>query len=181
MNASPDGIAVFGSSEPAPGDPLYERAFRLARLLAEAGYRVVNGGYGGVMEASTRGARSAGGPVLGVVCSIFKDRQPSAQLTEVVETPDLFSRTRELIRRSAGFVVLDGKAGTLAELTMLWAMHRAGCLYGRPVILLGTRWKGLLEQLERAGMVDSPQLDLVDLVEEPEQAVEALKRATGGR
>lgn len=181
MSERPDGIAVFGSSEPNPGDPLYERAFRLGRLLAEAGHRVVNGGYGGVMEASSRGARSADGSVLGVACSIFGARQPSSSLTEVIDTPDLFTRTRELVERSAGFVVLYGKAGTLAELSMLWALHRAGCLAGRPVILLGTRWTTLLEQLDREGMLDSPQLDLVQVVEEPEQAVAALERAMGGQ
>jgi len=53
-------VAVFGSSEPAAGDPLYEAARRVGSLLAGAGYDVVTGGYGGVMEGASRGAVEAG-------------------------------------------------------------------------------------------------------------------------
>jgi len=53
-------VAVFGSSEPQPGEVAYEAARGLGRALAGRGLIVVNGGYGGVMEASSRGAREAG-------------------------------------------------------------------------------------------------------------------------
>jgi len=179
MVQHPDGIAVFGSSEPQPGDPLYEQARELGRRLADAGHRVINGAYGGVMEAASRGAGEAGGTSLGIACSIFDRRGPNPYLTEVVSTPELFSRTRELVRHASGFVVLHGKAGTLAELALLWALHRAGCLDGRPVVLLGGRWRRLLAHLERDDLVDPAQLQLNQVVETPEQAVEALDRALG--
>lgn len=179
MARTPDGIAVFGSSEPEPGDPLYEQAFELGRRLALAGHRVVNGAYGGVMEAASRGAAEVGGTSLGVACSIFDRRGPNAYLSEVISTPELFSRTRELVEHASGFVVLHGKAGTLAELTLLWALHRAGCLERRPVVLLGGRWGSLLAHLEREDLVDPAQLKLNQVVETPEQAVEALERALG--
>ena len=77
VTRSPRSVAVFGSSEPAEGDTLYDTARRLGGLLARCGYRVVTGGYGGVMEAACRGAREAGGATVGVTCSIFRDRTPN--------------------------------------------------------------------------------------------------------
>jgi len=176
MRREPTGVAVFGSSEPVPGDALYERGRRLGRLLAEAGFSVVSGGYGGVMEAASRGAREAGGTTIGVTCAIFSWRRPNEYLGQVVETADLFERTRALVQRSEGFVVLPGKAGTLAELSLLWALHRAGCLGGRPVLLLGARWTTLLNHLSKEGILDPAQVEMSRIVGTPEEAVEILRR-----
>ena len=62
----PKAIAVFGSSEPEAGSAPYETAYRLGTLLAAARHPVVTGGYGGVMEAASRGAREAGGTTIGI-------------------------------------------------------------------------------------------------------------------
>jgi uncharacterized protein (TIGR00730 family) len=167
-------IAVFGSSEPIPGEPTYEQAREVGRLLAQAGYRVVTGGYGGVMEAASRGAAEAGGDAFGVTCSIFREREPNAYLTGNVETADLHDRTRELVARSDGFVVLPGKSGTLAELAFLWALHRAGCLERRPVVLLGDSWRHVLRHLVRAGILEAPQFDVTRVVDTPEETVDTL-------
>jgi uncharacterized protein (TIGR00730 family) len=167
-------IAVFGSSEPVEGDAAYGRARRVGGLLASVGYRVVTGGYGGVMEAASRGAAEAGGRAIGVTCAIFPDRAPNPYLHEVVETPDLYERTRELVRRSDGFVVLPGKSGTLAELAFLWALHRAGTLGRRPVVLLGEPWRPLLRHLGRAGILEGPQFDVTRVVDSPEETIDTL-------
>jgi uncharacterized protein (TIGR00730 family) len=171
------GIAVFGSSEPLPGEPLYETARELGRLLALRGQPVVTGGYGGVMEAASRGARSAGGRAVGVTCRIFGSRAANAYVSDMRESDDLFDRTRELVRLARGFVVLEGKAGTLAELGSLWALDRAGCLGRRPVILLGMRFATLLEQLERIDLLDREQIELSRLAETPQEAVRLLVEA----
>jgi uncharacterized protein (TIGR00730 family) len=172
----PDCIAVFGSSEPLPGDPLYEQAYSLGRLLARAGHGIVTGGYGGVMEAASRGAVEAGGRAVGVCCAIFPDRGPNPYLDEVVSSADLFERTRELVQRARAFVVLPGKAGTLAELAFLWALHRAGCLERRPVVLLGGKWSQLLDHLANSEMLDAPQIEITRLAAHAEEVVEILNQ-----
>ncbi len=164
-------IAVFGSSEARPGEPLYEQARAVGRLLALAGFRVVTGGYGGVMEAASRGAVESGGAALGVVCGNFQGRVPNPYLGEIVESPELFSRTRTLIETARGYVVLQGKSGTLAELSFLWALHRAGSLDRRPVVLLGDAWRPLLRHLVQAGMIESEQFDVTRVVDSPEEAL----------
>lgn len=168
-------IAVFGSSEPKRGEALYEQAHEIGRLLAEAGLAVVTGGYGGVMEAASRGAVESGGSAIGVPCDIFETRRPNEYLTETIPSPDLHDRAGKLVERADGFVILQGKAGTLHELSLLWALHRAGCLAGRPVVLLGGRWRELLDHLERIGILEPPQLEISVVVDTAQQAVDVLR------
>ena len=167
-------VAVFGSSEPPPGDPLYELARRVGALLAGAGYGVLTGGYGGVMEGASRGAAEAGGHVVGVTCSIFSGREPNRFLTERVDTVDLVARMGALVDAARGYIVLHGKSGTLAELTLVWALHRAGSLGPRPVVLLGDAWRPFLHHLLRGAMIESDQLAITRVAEEPEDAVSLL-------
>ena len=173
-------IAVFGSSEPVEQEPAYELARELGRLLAGAGFGVVTGGYGGVMEAASRGAREAGGSTTGVICEIFEGRAPNRWLTALAPTPDLHERTRVLIERADGFVVLPGKAGTLAELSMLWALMRAGCLGRRSVVLLGAGLRSLLDHLRSEGMLESGQTDRTHWAATPEAALRVLQEQWDG-
>jgi uncharacterized protein (TIGR00730 family) len=170
-------VAVFGSSEPREGEPLYALARELGRKLGDAGFDVVSGGYGGVMEAVSRGAREGGGRTVGVLCSWFDGRDGNRFLDEAVETADLFERTRELIERADAFVILNGKAGTLAELTFLWALHRCGRLPDRPVVLLGDAWTAMVDQLSGSGRLDPSQASICVRAKTPGEVVRALQSA----
>jgi uncharacterized protein (TIGR00730 family) len=170
-------VAVFGSSETGPGEPLYEEARRLGELLASSGCTVVTGGYGGVMEAASRGARESGGLAVGVVCDGWRERgrRPNAYLSEQVGTPDLHARTQALVERADAYVVLPGKSGTLAELTLLWALHRAEALGERPIVLLGAPWPPLLQHLVAWNMLEPAQLRRTRVARTPEEAVALLR------
>ena len=173
---TPSLVAVFGSSEPGEGDPLYEEARRLGALLVQAGYGVVTGGYGGVMAGASRGAAEAGGQAVGVTSAIFATREPNPYLTERRETADLVARTGTLIASACGYIVLQGKSGTLAELTLVWALHRAGSLGRRPVVLLGAAWRPFLHHLVRGEMIEDDQLGITHVADDPEDAVAILDR-----
>src|ERR1700680_5236572 len=67
-------VTVFGSSRPREGDADYEEARILGRALAKHGFTVCSGGYGGVMEAVSRGAKEAGGSTLAVTANFFRAR-----------------------------------------------------------------------------------------------------------
>jgi len=165
-------VAVFGSSEPGEGDPLYEQARRVGNLLARSGFLVVNGGYGGVMEAASRGAREGGGRSLGVTTSAFNRGPGNPFLDEERQEPDLYSRTRRLIELSHAYIILRGKSGTLAELTFLWALNRGGLLPPTRVVLLGECWEGVLRALEERQMVEAEQIRITRLARTPDEAVE---------
>jgi len=174
----PPGVAVFGSSEPQDGSPAYALAREVGRLLALAGYRVVTGGYGGVMEAASRGAVEAGGQTLGITTRALSPVRPGPNryVTEHIDTEGLFERTRALIDRAAGYIILPGKAGTLAELTFLWALHRARLLGDRPVVLIGAVWSRFLAHLGDQALLDRPELEITRVVSTPGEAVEVMRR-----
>ncbi len=173
-------VAVFGSSEPGPDDPLYARARELGRRLARAGFDVLTGGYGGVMEGASRGAHEGGGRTTGVLCAWFDHRDGNPYLDRRVETADLFDRTRVLVEQADAFVILDGKAGTLAELAFLWALDRCGRLANRPVVLLGDAWTTVVDLLSARGLLDPPQASIGVRAGSPRDAVDALRAALLG-
>jgi uncharacterized protein (TIGR00730 family) len=174
-------VAVFGSSEPQEHDRVYELARRTGAVLAQAGFAIVTGGYGGVMEAACRGARERGGRTLGVLSEIFAHRSPNPYLTETLQSGDLYERTRLLIERSDAYVVMAGKAGTLAELAWVWALARAGCLTPRPVVVLGPPWAEILDLLEARDMLDPIAARMTERAADEHQALSILQRrlATG--
>jgi uncharacterized protein (TIGR00730 family) len=165
-------VAVFGGSEPPEGHPEYEAARLVGRLLAGRGLAVLNGGYGGVMEGASRGAREAGGEAIGVTTDEFARRHGgNAWLSREIREPDLLLRTRTLLQLADGFVVLPGKAGTWAELFLVWALHRAGLLGARPVVLLGAGWEERVAALEGWGILEADHREVVRLASTPEETV----------
>jgi len=141
-------------------------------LLARSGFLVVNGGYGGVMEAASRGAREAGGRSVGVITAAFSRPPGNPYLDEVHREPDLYSRTRRLIELGHAFIILRGKSGTLAELAFLWALNRGGLLPSTRVVLLGDFWRKVLHCLEDLQMVETEQLQITRIARTPAEAVE---------
>jgi len=116
MSASPERIVtIFGGSKCCEADPEYTQARRVGELLAEAGYTICTGGYLGVMEAASRGARDRGGRVVGIVMNQFK-AEPNRYLTDKVATPHFYERLQRLITRSVGFIAIRGGMGTVTEL-----------------------------------------------------------------
>ncbi len=168
-------VAVFGSSAAGPDSPEYRTAFEVGRLLALAGLGVINGGYGGVMEASARGAREAGGSATGVTVQAFRQRGRANRFIDTeFDEADLFDRTRRLIDSAAAFIILPGKSGTLAELTFLWALRRADLLGGRPIVLLGEVWSELLRELARLRVLEAPEIAATRVTSSPTEAVDTV-------
>jgi len=140
-------ITVFGSSVPEEGSPAYATAMRTGKVLAAGGYGIANGGYGGVMEASARGAKEAGGRTVGVVCSTWKSR-PNKYIDDIERTGSLPERLERLIEIGrAGYVVLPGATGTLAELAMVWELMCKRLLPKRPLVCVGAFWRPLIEMM----------------------------------
>ncbi len=139
-------ITVFGSSRPRAGDPGYEEARALGGALASRGFIVCTGGYGGVMEAASRGAKEAGGRTLAVTANFFRG-QANAWVDEEVRVATWQERLFELIRRGQGYVACKGGTGTLVELAAVWEMLNKGVMTGKPFVVLGGFWQPILERV----------------------------------
>jgi uncharacterized protein (TIGR00725 family) len=139
-------VAVFGSSRPREGDADYEEARLLGRALAESGYSVCSGGYGGVMEAVSRGAKEKGGKTCGVTAEFFKAKL-NPWIDAEVRVTTWQERLFELIRVADGFVACKGGTGTLVELAVVWEMLNKSVITGKPFAVLGDFWRPILERV----------------------------------
>ena len=144
-----DVITVFGSNDAADGDEAFQRAHEVGKIIARLGYQVANGGYGGTMEASSRGAKSLGGETIGVTCSIWKS-SPNPYIDREIKTAGLLERLDTLIKTgTSGYVVLPGATGTLVELACVWELMAKGLLPRRAIVCVGDFWQPLLEMMRQ--------------------------------
>jgi len=139
-------ITVFGSSRPHQGDADYADARLLGAELARAGFAVCSGGYGGVMEAVSRGAKEASGKTYGVTAEFFKPKA-NAWIDVEVRMKTWQERLFELIRLADGFVACKGGTGTLVELAVVWEMLNKSVIEGKPVAVLGDFWVPVLDRV----------------------------------
>ena len=164
-------IAVFGSYRPKPGEPEYETAREVGRLVAETGWTVLNGGYAGVMEASARGAREGNGRVIGVTLEQFS-REANNFTDETVCTSSLWERLRTLIDRADGFIAAPGATGTLAEVAMVWELMAKRMMPAKPLALLGGFWRPLYDMMVSGPDAKAACGGLVQVRETPREAVD---------
>jgi hypothetical protein len=145
-------VTVFGSSRPLEGEPEYVMAHSLGAALAGEGFAVCNGGYGGTMEGSARGARERNGRTIGVTVKSFR-RTPNPWIQTVIVRETLLERMLTLVEMGSAYVVLPGGTGTLLELAAVWEFMNKDLLPVRPVVTLGTFWDPVVgtvaEQLRR--------------------------------
>ncbi len=168
---------VFGSNSPQTGDFDYDQACELGRLLARAGYVVATGGYFGTMEATSRGAKEAGGHVIGVTTSLFDDVRlhPNAYLDEEIKFPTLFQRLHHLVTMADAWVALPGGIGTLSEVALTWSLLQVGEVKSQPFVLVGEMWRATIERFSNDRYVRPQYRELVRYADDVTQVLELLK------
>lgn len=132
-------VAVFGSSLAAEGSEDYESARGVGREIARRGAMVLCGGYGGVMEAASRGASEGGGESVGIV--LPGGGAPNRWLTRAEPVADLSERLRRLRDGSDAAIVLPRGLGTLLEIAWVAESIVKGHVRPRPVVFLGEFWR----------------------------------------
>jgi len=137
-------IAVYGSSAARPRSALYADGVLMGRLLGESGFDVMTGGYQGVMEAVSRGARAAGAHVVGVTMARFEDRV-NRYVIEEIHTANFYERFGWLVDRADGYIAMPGGIGTMAEVSFAWQELLLGIVPKRPLILVGGEWRALYD------------------------------------
>ena len=139
-------VTVFGSGKVTAGDRVYQQAWELGRALARSDLMVCNGGYGGIMEASARGAKEAGGKTIGVTTKAFgcgANRWIDREICEETHA----ARLLKLIELGNAYVVMPGGTGTLVELATVWEYRNKGLMTQKPIHVLGDFWNPVIEHL----------------------------------
>ncbi|HEX8736039.1 MAG TPA: LOG family protein [Pyrinomonadaceae bacterium] len=166
-------VTIFGGSRCTENSPEYEQAREIGARLAEAGFTICTGGYLGVMEAASRGAREKGGRVLGIVMNQFK-AEPNRFLTDKVASQHFYERLQNLITRSVGFIALRGGMGTITEISLVWNKIMTGVIAPRPMVLLGECWKPVVECWQQYLVVSDKDISLLDFADTAERACEII-------
>ena len=168
-------ITVFGSAQGVSGDEGYAEAEHLGSTLAQAGFTLCNGGYGGTMEASAKGALGSGGATIGVTISPFRIL-PNPWITKTVPMPSLIERLQKLVDLGDGYVVLRGGTGTLLELALVWELLTKQLMPAKPVVCLGTFWIPLVSMMKEQlrGERRLFAAEAVTVTDSPEECVRIL-------
>ncbi|MDT5123308.1 MAG: hypothetical protein QOC96_2790 [Acidobacteriota bacterium] len=172
-------VTIFGGSRCNESSIEYGQAQRVGELLAEAGFVLCTGGYLGVMEAASRGAREKGGRVLGIVMNQFK-AEPNRYLTDKVATAHFYERLQHLITRSVGFIALRGGMGTVTEVSLVWNKLQTRVIEPHPLVLLGDCWPPIVEAWRQHLVVSEADVSVLDFAKTPEQAVSIIKQKAQG-
>lgn len=139
-------MAIFGSSATEPASQSWIDAEKAGARCAEAGLTVITGGYGGTMEAASRGASLTGGQVIGVTApDLFPSRSgANPYVTREIVAETLSRRIDILTELATGAIVLPGSIGTTAELVVAWNMNNIARRAGAtrfPTVAVGRDWE----------------------------------------
>ncbi len=173
-------ITIFGGSKCGEDSEEYKEAKKLGGLLAEAGYTICTGGYLGIMEAASRGAREKGGRVFGIVMNQFKS-EPNRYLTDKVASDHFYDRLQNLITRSVGFVAFRGGMGTVTEISLVWNKLQTRVLEPRPLVLIGECWTDVVASWRENLVVSEADVSLLDFADDADAALQIIVQKTVGR
>ncbi|OMH28998.1 Rossman fold protein, TIGR00730 family [Tersicoccus phoenicis] len=176
-------VSMFGSARVDPGSREYELAEQIASRLARNGFAVITGGGPGTMEAANKGACEAGGRSVGLGIELPFEQGLNAWVDLGVNFRYFFARKTMFVKYARGFVVLPGGFGTLDELFEALTLVQTRKVTRFPVVLVGTAfwaplWDWARTTLLAEGMIAAEDLDLVSLVDDPDDAVAAVLRDT---
>jgi len=170
-------VTVFGSARVQPGSRPYEDAREVARRFGQAGWTVVTGGGGGVMEGANRGAREGGACSVGFNIRLPFEQRSNEYLDVDVTFDHFYVRKTMFVKAAEGFVIFPGGFGTLDELFESLTLIQTGKVRNFPVVLFGRDyWAELLGwvngDLLHEGMISPSDLQLLHSTDDHEEAAE---------
>jgi uncharacterized protein (TIGR00730 family) len=172
-------VSIFGSARTPAGSPRYELAIQIARRLSDAGFAVLSGGGQGIMEAANKGAFGGRSPSVGLNIELPHEQCGNAYQNISLRFRHFFARKVSFVKYAAAYVVMPGGFGTLDELSEALTLIQTKVGRRIPIVLVDAAfWEGLLgwmrQRLVTDGMIDQHDLDLMQVVETPDQVVDAI-------
>ena len=173
-------VSIFGSARVREGSPTYESARATGRAFAEAGFAVVTGGGPGLMAAANRGCREAGGLSVGFGIDLPLE-QGMNEWCDLSLTFDHFHvRKVMFVKAAEGFVIFPGGFGTQDELWEALTLVQTRKIGHFPLVLFdGDYWDELLDwvrdEMLADGLISSEDLELLDVTDDPLEAVELIR------
>ncbi len=172
-------VSIFGSARTPANHPYYTLAEEIARALSDAGFSVVSGGGGGIMEAANKGAFAGKSPSIGLNIQLPHEQIGNPYQDIALNFRHFFSRKVMFVKYASAYVVLPGGFGTLDELAEILTLVQTGKTRRIPIILVHRPfWQGLLDWLQNTmvaeGTISPEDMDLVKILDKPTEVVDAI-------
>ncbi len=173
-------VAILGGAAWKETDETYIQAFDTAKLLAENGYEIFNGGGPGVMKAATKGAHAGGGQAFAITYRPNKPKRhyegtdPTNDAEIEIVTLDYFDRTKVLLQNTDIHIVFKGSIGTLSEFGMSWINSWIHEPNSKPIIMFGTFWNEILDTIQKNLLIKPAERQMLKICTTPEEVLEYL-------
>ncbi len=172
-------VTIFGSARTKPEHPYYKKAEEIAFLLGKAGYAVITGGGGGIMEAGNKGAKRGGAKSAGLNINIPFEQIPNDYADIKLEFKYFFIRKVMFIKYAMAYVIIPGGFGTLDEMFEAVTLIETQRIKPLPVILVDSDyWEGLFDwiksRLLKEGMISQKNLDILRIIDDPGEIVDTI-------
>jgi len=172
-------VSMFGSARVLPGHANYQLGEEIARLLSDEGFSIVSGGGPGMMEAFNKGAYAGKSDSIGLNIQLPHEQIANNYQDVSLYFRHFFSRKVMFVKYASAYVVLPGGFGTLDELAEILTLTQTGISRRIPIILVKSSfWKGITQWFEQSllaeGTIDKEDLGLFQLLDEPQQVVDAI-------
>jgi uncharacterized protein (TIGR00730 family) len=178
-------VTVFGSARTSPDEPIYKMASLFGRKLVEAGYMVITGGGGGIMQAVNEGAGSEHS--FGVNIRLPFEQSPNPTLEgcpRLITYKYFFNRKVAFLKEASAIALFPGGFGTLDEAMETLTLIQTGKRDIIPLLLIdepdGTYWTSLMqfmkEALLRREYISSPDFHFIESVTSAKDAVDCIVR-----
>ena len=172
-------VSIFGSARTPPDHMYYILTEQIARQLSDAGFAVISGGGPGIMEAANKGAFFGKSPSVGlnIQLPLEQNANPYQDISQTFQ--HFFARKFMFVKFATAYVVMPGGFGTLDELLEAMTLIQTRKSRRIPIILVHRPfWQGLIDwfrdRLVSEGMIKVEDLDLVQIIDEPGEVVEAI-------
>jgi uncharacterized protein (TIGR00730 family) len=174
-------VTIYGSARTPADHPCYQMAERIAAALAEQGYGVITGGGPGIMEAANKGAIEAGGVSVGLNIALPHEQAANQYINFPLQFKYFFVRKVMLMKYSMAFICMPGGFGSLDELFESVTLLQTERIKPFPIVLVGSEfWGGLIDwmkdQLIKNGTISEKDLDLIHVMDEPDDVVGFIKK-----
>lgn len=177
VKKTPIKVCFLGGAAWNEDEQPYLDAFDTAKILAENGYEIVNGGGPGVMRAATKGAHAGGKEALVITYHPNKPKRhyegvdPLNDFDVEVKTLDYFDRTKVMLQTTNVHIIFKGSIGTLSEFGMTWISSWIHEPNSKPIILFGDFWNELLDTIEKTMLIKKGERDLLKVCTTPEEVL----------
>jgi hypothetical protein len=174
-------VSFFGSARVTPDDPVYKQTELIARKCAEAGYAVITGGGGGVMEAANKGAAEAGGISVGMNIELPFEQKPNPYANKRLSFRYFFVRKVMFVKYAQAYIIMPGGFGTMDELTEAMTLIQTKKIKPFPVFLFDSSyWKPLIDWFKNTmagtGKILPEDLEILTIVDHPDELIKELTR-----